>query len=202
MEAVSRPTGTRRRGAALEEVILEAAWAELTEVGFDQMTITSVAARAQTGKQVLYRRWPNRAHLAVAAVNHHAGAPLTAPPDTGSLRGDMLALLDAAVRRMSSVDPALIRSILAALLAEDGTFTGTMRSQVAVLLERAVARGELTHARVPDRVLSVPAILARHEFTLLAGSEGVLEALHEPLVEIVDQVFLPLMSAYSQKPLT
>ena len=50
----------RRRGEELEAALLEAAWAELVEVGFARLTMESVAARAKTGVAVLYRRWPRK----------------------------------------------------------------------------------------------------------------------------------------------
>ncbi|HET6737281.1 MAG TPA: helix-turn-helix domain-containing protein, partial [Kribbella sp.] len=58
---------TRRRGAALEEAILRAAVEELQEVGYRELTMDGVAARAGTSKNVIYRRWPSRAALCVAA---------------------------------------------------------------------------------------------------------------------------------------
>jgi AcrR family transcriptional regulator len=198
VEAVSRPIGTRRRGAALEEVILDAAWEELNEVGYEQMTIAGVATRARTGKQVLYRRWPNRVQLAVAAVNHRLGPPSAEPVDTGSLRGDLLALLEATSGRVSGVDPGILRGILSEFLDEDHAFGTTMPTLVATLVDRAVARGELPDVRVPDRVLSLPGDLARNEVARVLRSGGpgnLMERLHRPLTEIVDQVFLPLVRA-------
>ncbi|WP_033344992.1 TetR/AcrR family transcriptional regulator [Catenuloplanes japonicus] len=194
MEPVSR----RRRGAALEELILEAAWEELSAVGYAQTSIAGVAARAQTGKQVLYRRWRNRAELAVAAVNHHVGPFAADPADTGSLRGDLLALLAAAVARVSAVDPGVLLGILSEFADEDDVIGPIMPSLVAVLLDRAVARGELTPVRVPDRVLSLPGELARAEIArAVRRSEGLPEPLSPRFAEIVDQVFLPLVRAYA-----
>ena len=57
----------RRRGVELEGAILRAAWDELTAVGYARLSMEGVADRAQTGKQVLYRRWPNRAELGRAS---------------------------------------------------------------------------------------------------------------------------------------
>ncbi|MFY1675345.1 TetR/AcrR family transcriptional regulator [Plantactinospora sp. WMMB334] len=206
-DAVSRPAGTRRRGAALEEVILEAAWEELKEVGFANLTVANVAVRARTGKQVLYRRWPNRAWLALAAINHHAEPPLAVPEDTGSLRGDILALLDVAARRLDGFDPSLLRTILA---EEDGAQDGPSSSAVAhliaagplvkVLIQRAVARGELSDAPIPERVLDVVATLGRHEFMIAARPDdgsSVADVLRRPFTEMVDQVILPLLLAYA-----
>src|ERR1700679_1365594 len=86
-------TRQRRRGEELEAALLEAAWAELVEVGFAKLTMESVAARARTGVAVLYRRWPGKDDLTLAAIAHYVKAHPTEMPDTGSLRGDMLAVL-------------------------------------------------------------------------------------------------------------
>jgi AcrR family transcriptional regulator len=203
-DAVSRPAGTRRRGAALEEVILEAAWEELKEVGFAQLTVANVAVRAQTGKQVLYRRWPNRAQLAWAAVNHHAKPSLAVPEDTGSLRGDILALLDAAARRLDDVDPSLLRAILAEESeVRDDAFWAAVGPLVGVLTQRAVARGELSDAPIPERVLGVVTPLGRHEFMIAARPDdrsSLADVLRKPFTEMVDQVVLPLLLAYALPP--
>jgi AcrR family transcriptional regulator len=88
---------TRRRGSKLEAAILQAAWDELTEDGYAAFTMERVAVRAKTSRAVLYRRWPNRPELVVAALAHHAQLAPMDVPDTGTLRDDLLALL----RRMS-----------------------------------------------------------------------------------------------------
>ena len=91
-DATSPRTPTRRRGAALEQAILRAAMDELTETGYAGLTMERVARRAGTNKNAIYRRWPNRAALGIAAYQQFtvAGSPL---PDTGELRGDALELL-------------------------------------------------------------------------------------------------------------
>src|SRR5690242_13778994 len=91
----SEPVRRRRRGEELESALLDAAWNELVEVGFVGLTMESVAARARTGVAVLYRRWPNKAQLVLAAFDHYRAARPIQAPDTGSLRGDLLALLTA-----------------------------------------------------------------------------------------------------------
>ena len=89
---MDKTTG-RRRGEELEGALLAAAWDELTIVGYGRFTIEGVAARAKTSRPVLYRRWPNRRDLALAAITARFDLPVEPPPDTGSLRGDLLALL-------------------------------------------------------------------------------------------------------------
>src|ERR1700749_3812536 len=83
----------RRRGQEPENALLDAAWDELADVGFGSLTMESVAARAKTGVAVLYRRWPNKSDLVLAAIEHYRRTHAVEVPDTGPLRGDMLALL-------------------------------------------------------------------------------------------------------------
>src|SRR5690349_10368408 len=87
---------TRRRGEALEEALLDAAWEELRQRGYAGFTMESVADRARTGRQVLYRRWPSRRDLVVATISRYFDRNPVPPPDTGSLRGDLIAYLSAA----------------------------------------------------------------------------------------------------------
>ena len=86
-------TQARRRGAELEAAILDAAWEQLIAEGYEHFTIDAVAARAQTSKPVLYRRWKTREDLLRATARHRGAADPPAVPDTGTLRGDLLALL-------------------------------------------------------------------------------------------------------------
>src|ERR1035438_636760 len=86
---------TRRRGATLEHAILDAAWEEIAAVGYDQATMGSVAARAGTNKATLYRRWPNRTELLTAAIDRRVVHLDRPPADTGSLRTDAIAVLEA-----------------------------------------------------------------------------------------------------------
>ena len=79
-------TRQRRRGEELEAALLEAAWQELVEVGFARLTMESVAVRAKTGVAVLYRRWPNKDDLVLAAIGHYGTTHPVEVPDTGSLR--------------------------------------------------------------------------------------------------------------------
>ena len=83
----------RRRGADLEDAILDAAWEQLTAEGYGRFTIDTVAARARTSKPVLYRRWKTSDELLRAAIRHRGAVTEVPDPDTGTLRGDMLALL-------------------------------------------------------------------------------------------------------------
>jgi len=77
---------TRRRGAKLEAALLQAAWDELTAVGYAALTMEGVAARARTGRAVLYRRWPSRSELVLAASRRHAAIDSMAVPRRMTIR--------------------------------------------------------------------------------------------------------------------
>src|ERR1700733_10667549 len=137
----------RRRGEALESALLDAVWAELADRGYDELTIDAVATRAQTSRAVLYRRWPGKPELVLAALVHQAKTEPVARPDTGSLRGDVVALL----REANKVRPRLVTQLLTRLGAfytDAGTNLAELSAYVqggrdAVLdemIERAVAR--------------------------------------------------------------
>ena len=70
------------RGAAREEAILLATLKLLAESGYDQMTVDAVAAEAHSSKATIYRRWPGKAALVVAAVRRYGGQPEPEAPDS------------------------------------------------------------------------------------------------------------------------
>ncbi|MFB6505141.1 TetR/AcrR family transcriptional regulator [Streptomyces sp. NPDC002466] len=192
---------TRRRGAALEEAILRAAADELTGSGYAGLTMDKVAARAGTNKNALYRRWPNRLALGVAAYKHLATT--VQPPDTGTLRGDVLEWLRQANRYWSSPLGAILRELLAAaggtpeLLArlQESSADATAAAWLTIL-GRAVARGEAPPEALHPRVATVAMVLLRNEFVVRA----VPAAPDEVLVEIVDEVYLPLVRGRGEPP--
>ena len=187
---------TRRRGAELEEAILQAAAEVLKESGVPALTMDEVARRAGTNKNALYRRWPNRVALGVAAYRRLAAAE-TALPDTGSLRGDTLEMLRRANSTWSSPYGEILRGLIAAagstpeLLAElrDPAADGAHVAAWLTLLGRAVARGDAAPEALHPRVAYAPMALLRNEYVTL-GVPAVPDAV---LVEIVDEVFLPLV---------
>lgn len=197
-EERGRPGGpsTRRRGATLEQAILQAAAEELRESGFAGMTMEKVAQRAATNKNTIYRRWPHRAALGVAAYRYLAEGQL-ATPDTGTLRGDALQLLTWANATWSSPRGAILRELLAAA-GDDPQLLALLREQAGAsamdaawltVLSRAVARGEAPPEAVHPRVASLPMMLLRGEYAV----RGVPSAPDTVLTEIVDEVFIPLV---------
>jgi AcrR family transcriptional regulator len=192
-EAGHATRATRRRGATLEHALLDAAWDELQESGYAKLTMERVADRAGTSRAVIYRRWRNRHELVVAAMRHRAPVYSGATPDSGTLRGDVLAVLRRASARISEIGPDTVIAMLSDLLSDDEAFEQTLdqllRSggeTMAGVLDRAAARGE-AREHISPRVARLPIDLLRHELILT----------HQPpsartLEEIVDDIFLPL----------
>ncbi|WP_040834647.1 TetR/AcrR family transcriptional regulator [Nocardia brevicatena] len=192
---------TRRRGADLEDAILRAGADELLEHGYAGLTMGRVAARAGTNKNAIYRRWPNRLALGIAAYRQLAEA--VTPPDTGSLRDDALEMLRRANRHWSSPLGTVLRDLLAAaggaseLLAQlpDQSADATAATWLTIL-GRAVARGEAAPEALHPRVATVAIVLLRNEFV----TRGIPTAPDEVLVEIVDEVYLPLVRRRGPDP--
>ncbi|WP_206784738.1 TetR/AcrR family transcriptional regulator [Amycolatopsis sp. MtRt-6] len=188
---------TRRRGTELEEAILRAAAAELAEAGYPGLTMERVAQRAGTNKNAIYRRWPNRAALGVAAYRHLAEDTLT-PPATGDLRGDALTLLRAINCGQASPAARALRSLLTGV-GDEPELREQLHEQAAAggteawlaLVGQAVDRGEARPEARHPRVATVALVLLRNEYL----THGLTTVDDSVLVEIVDEVFLPLVRA-------
>lgn len=189
-------TRTRRRGVELERAILDAAWAELNRVGYTKLTIEAVAARAATSKPVIYRRWPNRAELVLAAWQQHI--PVTREHiDTGSLRSDLLTLFNRVARRIDSMMSEVIAGVMGetfrhpeitAALREQLNRSSPLSDAIETIVARAVDRGELAPLHLPPRAKRIPLDLIRNEAMLCGPPIS-----HDAIAEIVDDVYLPLL---------
>ena len=192
----------RRRGPALEQAILSAAAAELAERGYAGLSMDRVAQRAGTNKNAIYRRWPSRAALGVAAYRQLA-ADDQPHPDTGTLRGDALELLRRANRGWSSRVGQIRRSLLAGV-ADDPELLRLIQERASdagsadwlTVLGRAVARGEALPEALHPRVATVGVVLLRNEYI----TRGMATVSDDVLVEIVDEVYLPLIRGRGQIP--
>jgi len=188
---------TRRRGAELESAILDAAWEQLIAEGYEHFTVDTVAARARTSKPVLYRRWKTREDLLRDTVRHRGAADPPSIPDTGTLRGDLLALLTRANNDRNPM-AALVSSMLGSYYNQAGPTPAELReafltprgSIVEQVVNRAVERGEIDPARLTPRIIDLPFDLFRHEMmmTLKPVPDHVLR-------QIVDDIFIPLVAA-------
>jgi len=196
MTEQAQRTRQRRRGEELEAALLEAAWQELVEVGFARLTMESVAARAKTGVAVLYRRWHSKDDLVLAAIRHYGTTYPVDIPDTGSLRGDMIALLSSfSSARVSFA--ATVSAVFSGLLASSGLTPAQVREKVLAdrplwsdrIFARAHERGEIDLGRVPPAVLTMPFDLMRHDMLMTYRPIP-----PERVLAIVDDLFMPLVA--------
>jgi AcrR family transcriptional regulator len=192
------PIRRRRRGPELESALLDAAWNELVEVGFAGLTMESVAARAQTGVAVLYRRWTNKDQLVLAAIEHYSQAHRVEIPDTGTLRGDLLTLLTSMSNARATFMAVAAAAGFSGLLTSTGLTPAQARVKILgdqrvrgdqIIYRRAHDRGEIDLDRIPPAVLAMPFDLVRHDLLMNLGPVK-----PERITSIVDEIFLPLVT--------
>ena len=190
----------RKRGAALEDAIREAAFAELTEVGYASFSVEGVAARARTGKASIYRRWPTKQELVLDALG--AGLPTPAQCGMQPLLDDSVTTVDAlrmiataigqvitspagdamrAIKCEAAADPELARLV-------DERFQAPRREFLLELLRRGVERGEVRPEAATALVADVVPAVLTHRVILQ----------REPLTEadisaVIEQIFIPLV---------
>lgn len=185
----------RRRDHTRDPEILEAAVDVLAEHGFEGMTIDMVAARAKAGKATIYRRWPSKADLVIDAVACMKASELDADhlPDTGSLRGDLVAMIRPRSiedgERKLRVMAGLFGMISASPDLADAARSAIIEPRAAVnrlFLRRAIERGEI-RADCDVELLAVltPAMVA---YRVLIQKRAVDP---EYLVSLIDGVLLP-----------
>jgi AcrR family transcriptional regulator len=173
----------------------------VSEVGYDCVTMDSIALRARASKATMYRHWPGKPELVRDALGHCSWLPVTSPPDTGSLRGDLLAVVQDMTAGLTSTT-GLCGGLFTAL-HRDTHLATLVRHQIADagqaiagdLVTRAKARGEAIAS--PDVVfvleLAPGQILLR---TLVLG-QPTDAAFQEKLV---DEVLLPLLTHRDKPP--
>ena len=190
----------RRRGAALEDAIRQAAFEELSAVGYTAFSVEGVAARARTGKASIYRRWPTKQELVWDALT----AVLPTPADCGLplTYGDAVTTTEAlyeVARTIAGVitSPAgdVVRAIKCEAMADpelarlvDERFQAPRRAAMLALLRRGVERGEVRPGADTLLVADVlPAVLT-HRVIMQR------ERLGEPEIrQIMEQVVIPLV---------
>lgn len=138
------------RGQERIDAVLDAVTALVVEVGYPAVTMDAVAARAHASKATIYRHFGGKAELVKAALDAHDAAHNVAIPDTGALRGDLVAVLESLRELATDAHQALLAELIAAS-RHDGELAAALYahrtdddlSPFAEALRRAVRRGEL-----------------------------------------------------------
>ena len=182
----------RPRDPALEAAILDATQDLLIEYGFAATTVEAVARAAGTGKAAVYRRWPSKTDLVIAAVQALQSPPTV--PDTGTLRGD---LLECAMHFVQSDRRAAL--VLAGVLNEIGR-NNDLRAAAyeaigkppalafAAVVDRWRARGQVATSAPTDLLAGIVPAAA---FRSVALRRRALD--QQTAVDLVDFVLLPAL---------
>ncbi|MGN6246305.1 MAG: TetR/AcrR family transcriptional regulator C-terminal ligand-binding domain-containing protein [Motilibacteraceae bacterium] len=191
-----------RRGAGRSDAILDVVVRLLAEVGYDRLTMDAVAAAAHAGKATLYRRWAGKAEMVADAIDHLDGAMAREAPDTGSLRGDMLALAcdfdgyldDRHMAVMSGMASVLPREPDLAQAFQE-RFVAPRKARVRAAFERARRRGEVAEGVDVELVAAVlPAMLVHRVLIGLGPADK------DSIAAIVDGVVLPACAGPVSSP--
>ena len=176
-----------------EAQILDAALVLLADVGYDRMTMDAIAAEAKAGKATLYRRWSTKSSLVVDAILRSKETLQVPEVDTGSLRGDLIAMA-CTHGGLSDERSAQVMAGIVTALHHDPDFAQEFRTRVVapkneaarVIFDRARARGEITGDVDVDLLLPALAAIILHRSFVLG-----LPADDETVTRVVDEIIIP-----------
>ena len=191
------PAIGRPRDANRDMAILDATLPLLTEVGYDQLSMESIAARAGVAKTTIYRRYRDKAALVAAALEYrsHSAPPAVGP---GGLRGNLLTLVQWLAQQIAEQEIGLLGALFAGMRSEPRLAEEMRRilrrDQAAMTdqpLRKAVESGEhLTPHAAELFAEVVPAVIVHR--IVFAG-----ETCDGRFVEhLVDDILLPLLRGH------
>jgi AcrR family transcriptional regulator len=179
-------SATHRRGEHVRQTVLAAAFDELAENGVGGATIAGVARRSGVHETTIYRRWITKEKLFVEALLSRSAEEIPTP-DTGTVRGDLLAVVRAVITYVTS--PVGLAALHVAALTDEENqeareeFWGGRLEALRPVVERGIARGELRPDTDPALVLET--VIAPLHGRLLLTGEPIDEELGERLVDLV-----------------
>ncbi|MEO8527881.1 MAG: TetR/AcrR family transcriptional regulator [Pseudolysinimonas sp.] len=187
----------RKRDLTRDPEILAATLEVLAEEGYDGMTVDMVAARAKAGKATLYRRWPSKAELVIDAVAcmKNAGLDPENLPDTGSLRGDLIAMIkphsmedgERKLHIMAGIVSMISRSPELATVAHQA-FVAPRAAITRALIQRAVDRGEVSAEHDLETAAMVAPAMTAYRVLMLRQP-----VTRDFMVSVIDNVILPAL---------
>ena len=189
----------RKRDESLDELILDAAIDILAEVGYDKMTMDMVAAAAKTGKATIYRRWSSKAHLvrdALVSMSNRS-VELKKLPDTGTLKGDLLAILKPHSADRQQKKSQVIRG-LGSFFSENEKMAEETLTEIfeplnrvnRCLMQRAQERGEVAPDADIDTACEMIVSMITHRTQILFQSFD-----RDYYEKVLDGILLPALLA-------
>jgi AcrR family transcriptional regulator len=129
----------------------------LQEHGYDGLTVDAVASEARASKATVYRRWPSKAELVLAAFIEGV-RQVAVPPETGTLRGDLLRMGEVCCQETRQL-ASTIRAVMVEV-SRNPALNEVMQSQfidqrkalIRHVLQQAVERGEIAEAAITDEL--------------------------------------------------
>lgn len=194
-QAEVKPRLGRKRDHTRDPEILDVALDVLAETGYDGMTIDMVATRAKAGKATLYRRWPSKSELVLDAVACLKGRDLDLEslPDTGTLRGDLVAMIKPPSIRESERKLKVMAGIVSMIARNPEMAAAAHEALVEpraavnrIFFQRAIDRGEIPADVDVEKLCMIgPALVAYRVLMLRTPVD------REFLLSNIDGVILP-----------
>jgi AcrR family transcriptional regulator len=169
----------------------------LQEHGYDRLTVDAVATIARASKATIYRRWPTKAELVLAAFVEGT-RQVSVMPDTGTLRGDLLRLGETicahVIAHAGTIRAVLVETCRSAELNAmmQQQFVDQRKALMEDVLAQAVARGEIDASAITEELWDVlPGYLIFR--TVLTGRSPTRRTVHD----LVDNVIIPGLTRHS-----
>ncbi|WLH97797.1 TetR/AcrR family transcriptional regulator [Pseudomonas hefeiensis] len=169
----------------------------LSAVGFEAVSIADIARRGKTTPPAIYRRFPNKKELLLAALEHDLATVANTDTDQGSLRADLIRWSQSIFNELSPRRTCILASLTfqaridtepIELLADIIHRIGTC--QWLAILRRAVQREELADKAIPEVIARLPGALAVQAARFHESSQD-----QHLIVDLIDAVMLPALQA-------
>lgn len=187
---------SRRRGAALENAILDQTWLLFQQIGYRKLTMDDVAHAAKTNKNAIYRRWPKKCYLVMAAVSRKVPTINFEISDHGSLKDDLTALFESLNPIYKIIKPEDLRDYILDMFSNTISYKffnglnheNAIRKSIETIITRANHRHEisLSIGTVSERALVLPTLIMLNEIALYG------RITETGISDIIDNILLPI----------
>lgn len=189
----------RRRGATLENAILDEAWLLLQQKGYGKLTMDDVAHAVKTNKNAIYRRWPQKCYLIFAAISRQSPAINFEIGDHGSLKEDLMALFESLNPIFQIIKPDDLRDLISDMFSNAiayDLFNGInnendISKSIVTIITRANQRNEISLSinTISEKALNLPSLLIINEII----QHG--KITEDSAKDMIDNILLPIFTA-------
>jgi len=188
-ETCEAKTPGRPRCPVTHQNILQATRELVDEIGFGNLTIEGIAARAGVGKTTIYRRWPNKSSIVMDAFFEDI-SPVASFPDTGNIREDIRRQMRKLIKELNGPTGCKVATLMA-----NGQFDKEMaeafrarwieqrRCEALDVIKRGIEKGEIRNDADPE--VLVDALYGPIYFRLLSGHAPLTQQFADELANLV-----------------